>query len=313
MALTLSEAQARSNNVLEAGIYDVLINVGEVLPMISFMEFSGTTFDYRQLSTRPSVSWRDPGDVWTESSPTTAGQSASLKILGGDIDLDHFLTKTLSNINDHRAINLKEKLTAMAYEINDTIVYGDDSANAKQFDGIHEFLASNTGQRILTGADGTGDAPTVSRLRQMLRLLKLRDPDVLLMARVTRDGLTAYFENAMNMAMIPMEQFGRKVPSFDNVPIFGTDFVNDAEGLTGAGAFSAKTTGDSALIAGLSFGMDAVHGLQNGGLTITVIDELETLDASRVRVKWYLNAFVVKNTLAVAGIVGTDSDGTWSD
>ena len=313
MPLTLSEAQARSNNVLEAGIYDVLIKAGEVLPMVSFMEFSGTTYNYRRLSTRPAVSWRSPGDAWTESSPTSTGVSAELKILGGDIDLDHFLTQTLSNINDQRAINLKEKLTAMAYQMNDTIVYGDEDNDAKEFDGIHDFLQSNTGQRILTGADAVADAPLVTRLRQMLRLLLLRDPDVILMPRVTRDGLTAYYENGLVNAMIPMEAFGRKVPSFDGIPIFGTDFLLDTETLAGDGTFSAKTGGGAALIAGLTFGMDAVHGLQNGGLTITVIDELEGFDASRIRVKWYVNGFVVKNTLAVAGIVGTDADGTWAD
>lgn len=314
MALTLAEAQRRSNNVLERGVYEVLINSGEVLPFLPFTEFNGTTYDYLRESTLPSVSWRSVNGAWTSSESVSTPVSTSLKILGGDIDLDRFLLKTLSNINDQSAIELQQKLKAMAREMNDTLVYGDyNDANTDRPEGIHEFLRVSTtsNQLVVAGASGNV-APTVGRLRTMLRRIKPGEPDVLLMPRVTRDGLTAYFENQLVQAMITMDSFGRKVPAFDGTPIYGSDYLSDVE-VTATSAFSAKTGGDDGLIAGLKFGMDRIHGIQNGGVFVEYIGQLEGKNADRYRIGWYVNPFIVKSSLALAGIIGTDSDGTWAD
>lgn len=308
MALTLAEAQRRSNNVLEKGIIEILIKVGEVLPMIPFQDFTGTTYDYLRESTLPTVTMRSVGDTWTEDSPLSTAVSAQLKIIGGDVDTDHFLEETLSNINDQKAINLQQKLKAMARTINDFIVYGDEDNDANEWDGLHDFLQTNTGQRVERGSGGAEQVLTITILRQMLRLVKPDKPDVLLMSRTMRDSISKYYES-LGSALTPINVFGQAVPSFDSIPILGTDYVLDTETVSGT-SFGAKTGGTATSIFAVRFGVDALMGISRGGIQIDEFPKLETKDASRSRVRWYLNPVVIKSTLAVAGITGVDPDGT---
>ena len=88
MALTLAEAQRRSNNKLQKGIIEILINEGELLPHIPLKEFAGVTYDYLRESTLPTVSARAVGATWTEDAPTSTAVTAALKIYGGDVDTD---------------------------------------------------------------------------------------------------------------------------------------------------------------------------------------------------------------------------------
>ena len=308
MPTTLAEAQGRSNNVLEKGIIETIITPGEVLPLIPFQDFTGTTYDYRRESTLPTTPFRAVGDTWTESASTSTLVSASLKIIGGDVDVDHFLQETLSNINDQQAIELQQKLKALARTINDAIVYGDEDNDPNEWDGLHDFLQTNTGQRVELAAAGVETVLTITKLRQMLRLIKLREPDALIMSRQMRDSMSKYYES-LGSALTPIERFGQKLLSFDNIPILASDYVLDTEAYT-ATSFSAKTGGTGTSIFAVTFGVDALMGISKGGITVRTFPDLETKDSMRTRVRWYLNPAVIKSTLAVAGITGADPDGT---
>lgn len=305
MALTLAEAQRRSNNVLEKGIIDVLLKVGDILPMIPFEDFSGTSYDYLRSATRSTVSVRAVGDAWTEDAPVSTSVSAKLKIIGGDVDTDHFLEQTLSNINDQKALSLQDKLTAMAETCNDLIVYGDEVADVKQWDGLHSFLKNNTGQRVELTTNATPVALSIAKLRQMLRLVKPQKPDVLIMSRKMRDAISKYYES-LGSALTPIDLFGQAVASFDSIPILATDYVTDTETYDATGHFSSKTGGSGTSIFAVRFGVDALMGISKGGIQVIEFPNLETKDAHRYRVRWYLNPVVIKSTLAVAGITGAD-------
>lgn len=315
MALTLAEAERRSMSPLIKGVVEILINEGEILPFIPFQNFEGISYTYLRESTLPTVAFRQPGDVWTESSPVTTSHTAKLKILGGDVDTDFFLLKTLSNVNDQKAIDVMQKVKAMARTINDKFIYGDEDNDAKEWDGLHDFLQSNTGQRVELGASSAEVAPTITKLREMLRLIKGGKPDVILMSRVCRDGLARYFENGLVNAVLTRTEFGKGMDYFDGIPLYGTDYITDTETVVTT-SFGAKTGGAGSSIFAMRFGEDGVFGIQNGGMQLLPIGSsggLETKDATRVRVRWYLNPCVIKSTLAVAGITGVDPDGTWAD
>lgn len=312
MALTLAEAQRRSNNKLQKGIIEILINEGELLPHIPLKEFVGVTYDYLRESTLPTVSARAVGATWTEDAPTSAAVTAALKIYGGDVDTDKFLSATLSDINDQKAVNVASKLKAMVRHLNDKIIYGDADVNADDFDGLHEFLVDNTGQVIERGTSSAGQAMRIVDMRSLLRLIKPGRPDVIIMSKQVHDNMAAYYENNLNMAMITVDAFGRQVPAFDGIPIFRSDYITDTETVVTT-TYDAKTGGATSSIFAVRFGEDALMGIQNGGLTVELFDKLETKDASRVRIKWYLNPVVIKSTLAVAGITGVAAATAWTD
>jgi hypothetical protein len=81
-------------------------------------------------------------------------KSEGLTILGGDSDVDTFIQKTRSNVNDQRAVQDQLKVKAAAYKFQDAFINGDVAVDANSFDGL---------KKRLTGAQVIAPAPTAGR------------------------------------------------------------------------------------------------------------------------------------------------------
>ena len=152
MALTLAEAAKLSNDVLLMGVIETIIYDSPVLQVLPFIEIVGNGLTYNQENQAPTVAFYDVGDTWAESTPTFTQQTATLKILGGDADVDNFLAKTRSNIQDLEAAIVQLKAKAVQQKFDDTFINGDTSSDAKSFNGIDKLCVS--GQTLSMGADG---------------------------------------------------------------------------------------------------------------------------------------------------------------
>ena len=73
-----------------------------------------------------------------------------------------------------------------------------------------------------------------------------------------------------------------------------------------SGAFSAKTGGASTTIYAVKTGEGRMTGLTNGGIQVEDVGALETKDARRWRVKWYVS-LALFSTLALARLDGISS------
>ena len=71
----------------------------------------------------------------------------------------------------------------------------------------------------------------------------------------------------------------RRALYYDGIPILVDDFlpVNETQG--------TETAASS--IYAVKFGRQGVMGLQNSGIQVEHVGELETRDATRTRIKWY--------------------------
>jgi hypothetical protein len=91
-------------------------------------------------------------------------------------------------------------------------------------------------------------------------------------------------------------QFGQMVQYYSGIPIGVNDWIADN-----------KTVGvstDCSTIYALNLGEGAVAGLTApGSLQVEKVGSLETKDASRTRVKWYV-ALALFNTLKLAKLIG---------
>ena len=90
MALTLGDAQKLTNNVMVQGIIEALINESSVLRYLPFLELNGQALLYNQEATLAGSNWFQVGDTWLEQAVTVTQKTASLKILGGDVDVDNY-------------------------------------------------------------------------------------------------------------------------------------------------------------------------------------------------------------------------------
>src|SRR5688572_4271815 len=152
MALTLVEASKLSNDVLLAGVIETIAQESPVLQRLPFVEITGNGLTYNRENVSPTAAFYDVGSSWAENTPTFTQQTATLKIMGGDADVDNFLKATRSNIQDLEAavVQLKARATRNLFE--DTFVNGDTGANALAFDGIDKLA---TGAQIVSmGVNG---------------------------------------------------------------------------------------------------------------------------------------------------------------
>jgi hypothetical protein len=136
MALTLVEAEKLSNDVLLQGIIETIIKDSPILQMLPFIQIVGNGLSYTRETILPTVDFYDVGDTWVESTPGFTKSTATLKIMGGDADVDNFLKSTRSNVQDLETAVIEQKAKAVRHEFEQQFLYGNATTSPKQFDGI---------------------------------------------------------------------------------------------------------------------------------------------------------------------------------
>ena len=139
MALTLAEAAKLSNDIVLQGVIETIIQDSPILQTLPFVEITGNGLTYNRENTNPNASFFDVGDTWSEGTPTFTQITATLKIVGGDADIDNYLLTTRSNIQDLAGRRHPPAAKAVQQKFEDTFVNGDTAADAKSFDGIDKL------------------------------------------------------------------------------------------------------------------------------------------------------------------------------
>src|SRR3954453_20261079 len=153
MAMTKGEAAKLTQDMMVRGVIETIVTESMILELLPFMEVTGTAVTYNREATMPAASFYDVGDTWTEATPTYNQVTATLKILGGDADIDNFLQVTYADPNDLEAEVIGSRAKAVGHLFSDTFYNGDTSVNSKAFDGLTKTL-TGTSQEISLGANG---------------------------------------------------------------------------------------------------------------------------------------------------------------
>ena len=303
MALTLNEAAKLSNDMLLQGVVETIVKDSPVLQQMPFIEIVGNVLTYNQEKTLPTIDFYDVGDTWAESTPTFEQKTASLKIMGGDADVDNFLKATRSNIQDLEAAVVELKAKALRDKFEETFIYGDSSVNAKQFDGLRKLIDTTTAGDQIIAMDGTGATLTLAKLDELIDAVKGGKPDILLMSRRSRRKINALVRAAGGMIESDRDKWGNFVQLWDGIPIGVNDWILDTHILSG-GVETATTGGTCSTIYAFQMGEGALCGLTSPGhLTVEPIGSLETKDASRTRIKWYCS-LALFSSIKSAALIG---------
>ena len=256
------------------------------------IEIVGNGLTYNRESTAATASFYDVGDTWTESTPTFSQVTATLKIMGGDADIDNYLVATRSNVQDLEAAVIELKAKAVRDLFEQTFISGDSSTNPKAFDGIDKLCQS--GQTLSMGVNG--GSLTLDKLDELVDTVKGGKPELLLMSRRSRRIINKLGRTAGTFLESDRDQFGQMVQYYDGIPLGVSDYIPDNQ--------TVGTSTDCSTIYALQFGEGALAGLTGpGGLQVERVGSLEQKDASRSRIKWY-TATALFNTLKLAKLVG---------
>jgi HK97 family phage major capsid protein len=292
MALTQVEAAKLTQDLVLRGVIETVVKDSSILQVLPFMEVVGSGVTYNREKTMPAAAFYDPGDTWTEATPTFDQITAGLKIIGGDADVDNFLQQTYANPNDLEATVIESRAKSVAHKFSDALYNGDSVVDAKSFDGLAKAVPGS--QTKTAGANGA--ALDLDMVDELIDRVKPGRPDALLMHKRTRRKLSSLRRSSGAVLETSVLAFGQHVVMYDGIPILVDDFIpiNETQGTSGAVCSS---------IYAVKFGPEGVMGLENGGIQVEEVGELETKDATRHRIKWY-TAIALLSELGVARLSG---------
>lgn len=303
MALILAEAAKLSNDILLQGVVETIIKDSPILQQLPFIEIVGNGLTYNQEKTLPTIDFYDVGDPWAESTPTFEQKTANLKIMGGDADVDNFLKATRSNIQDLEAAVIELKTKALRRKFEETFVYGDSETNGKQFDGLRKLIDTTTASDQIIAMGDTGATLTLAKLDELIDVIKGGKPDMLLMSRRSRRKINALVRAAGGMMETDRDKWGNFIQLWDGIPVGVSDWILDTHVLTD-GVETATTDGTCSTIYAMQFGEGGLCGLTSPGhIQVEPIGSLETKDASRTRIKWYVS-LALFSTVKAAALIG---------
>jgi len=303
MALSLTEAAKLSNDILLQGVVETIIKDSPVLQNLPFVEIVGNGLTYNKENALPTIDFYDVGDTWAESTPTFTQVTATLKIMGGDADVDNYLKATRSNIQDIEAAVIELKAKALRHKFEDTFIYGDAATNAKQFNGLRKLIDTATASDQVIAMAAAGATLTLAKLDELIDAVKGGKPDILLMSRRSRRKINALARAAGNNLEVGSGALGEFVQLYNGISIGISDWVLDTH--TVAGSVETLTTGAlCSTIYAFQFGEGALAGLTSPGfITVEPIGALETKDASRTRIKWYCS-LALFSAVKAAALIG---------
>lgn len=296
MPLLRAEAEKLSNNDLEAGVIEEIIEKDDLFAVLPFMQINGKAYVYDRENTIGGADFLDPNDTVNEESSTFTEVVSKLRVLAGDVDVDKFLQSTMSDTNDQRAVQIAQKAKGVARKFHQTLATGDATLNPKAFDGLSKLVVA--GQTISAGANG--NALSLSMLDELLDAVP-NGADALIMRPGTIRAYRALLRatGGIQPAEIMMENFGRVMLTHNGVPILRNDFI--------AGDVDQGTATDTTSIYAVRLNeLDGLHGIYGGpnaGIVVEDIGTVQNKDASRIRLKWY-TGLALKSTKSLAAIVG---------
>lgn len=296
MALLKVEAEKLSNNDLEAGIIEEIIDKDDLFALLPFMGVSGKAYVYDRENTLPDADFLDPNDTVNESSGSFTEVVAKLRVLIGDVDVDKFLQQTMSDTNDQRATQIAMKAKALARKFQRTLAEGDSTADPKSFDGISKLVSNS--QTIVAGANGA--TLTLSMLDELLDAVP-NGADAIFMRAGTVRAFRAILRAAggTSGAEIMLPAFGRPMLTHNGVPVLRNDFLagNETQGTNPAtcSVYAARLNEVD--------GLHGIYGGNNAGIVAEDVGTVQNKDATRMRLKWYVG-LALKSTKSLARLKG---------
>lgn len=277
MALTLLEAaKLNSGDIYKAGVISKFAETSEILRVLSFMGIRGNSLKYNIEETLPGIGFRGVNGSYTESTGIINPKTESLSIAGGDMDVDKFILDTMGN--DQRTIQEGMKIKALSLAWTKTFIKGDSESNTTEFDGLQKRLS---GDAVISN-HSTGAGLSLAKLDEAIDAVD--GANAILMSKSMRRKLTVAARNSSVAGNIgyTIDEFGRQVTTYNDLPILIVDKDNENNDILGF-----TEAGSTTSIYVVAFGDGMVQGIENGGMSVRDLGELETKPALRTRIEWF--------------------------
>lgn len=294
-ALTLVEAaKLETGDVYRQAVIELYAGSSDILMNLPFDSIPGNALKYNREASLPGVGFRGINEGYTPSTGVLNPLTEALVIAGGDLDVDKFIIDTMGM--KQRSVHEAMKIRALSLAWTRKFIKGDNQSDPREFDGLQVRVVG--AQLITAGATAGGAALSLAKLDEAID--QTLNPTHLIMSKAMRRLLTTAARNYQVGGFITysLDGFGRKVTEYNGMPILIVDLDNLGNPIIGFDEAAASGGATATSIYVVSMGADSLQGLQNGGVDVRDLGELQTAPVFRTRVEWY-NGMGIFNGRAV--------------
>ena len=330
---TLTEHSYFSTDVLKKGVGVTIVKAFPLLDRLPWMDIVGNAYAFTLQKSEGGMQFYPVGATWNEKSPGLAQRSTTLVTLGGDADVDKFMKKTRSNVMDLEAETLRLRSLEMANFFGKHLIVGQTSTTPEpnSFKGLLQWIAeyetlANTSTTDLDGVNNEQVVPahaTSATLDLTMvdavidRVLSEGEQVFLMMSKRMRRKLTSLCRAAGGSLGYQTlnSELGIQVEAYNKAILLVNDHILDnypdaSSSVQDIAAYAQTTTraaaNDNSPIFAFTVGGNGLCGLQNGGIEVTPLGELETKRASRFRLAWDCGIALFNPKKAAVLIAATD-------
>jgi hypothetical protein len=284
MALTLVEAaKLESGDVLKSAIIELYAGSSDILMNLPFESIQGNALTYNREESLPGIGFRGVNEAYTPSTGILNPLTESLVIAGGDLDVDKFIIDTMGA--NQRSVHEQMKLRALSLAWTRKFIKGDTASDPREFDGLQTRVTGN--QLIAAGTTANGTALSLAKLDEAID--QTLDATHLIMNKAMGRRLTTAARTTTVGGYITydVDAFGRRVMKYNDLPILYVDLDHTQTAILPFTEAATSGTATATSIYVVSMGENGVMGLQNGGISVRDLGELQTAPVYRTRVEWY--------------------------
>jgi hypothetical protein len=289
--LTLHEASKLVDGDLKRqAIIEMFAGSTDLMAALPLMDIPGNSYSYAQEAKLPSVGFRGYNQGYDASIGVINPQSETLRIAGGELDVDTALVKThgIGVRTRQEAMQVK----AMGAKITSAFING-DGGDGVSFDGLRKRV---TGYQLLAANE---DAPNANGALSLATLDEAIDrvdnPTHIIMSKRMRNLLSqaAKDKDVGGDLQWSKDDFGRRIGFYNDLPILITEDDEAGEKIIDFNeAGPAGGTASQSLYV-VSFGDGKIVGLQNGIMDVRDLGEIDAQPVYRTRVEWLVSMAVM--------------------
>lgn len=300
--LTLHEAAKLVDGDLKRqAVIEMFADSSDIVGALPLMDIPGNSYSYAQEAKLPAVGFRGYNEGYTSSFGVINPQTETLRIAGGELDVDTALVKTHGEQVRTRQESMQVK--ALGLRIADAFINGDSTGNGVEIDGLRTRV---TGYQLLAANEAAPSANGALSLATLDEAIDRVDgPTHIVMSKRMRNKLSQAAKDKdvggdLNFAK---DDFGRRVAFYNDLPILIADENHLGQRIIDFNEAGPAGGANCSSIYVVSFGEGKIAGLQNGIMDVRDLGEIDALPVFRTRVEW-LVALAVMHGRAVSRIWG---------
>lgn len=306
MALTLIEAAKLVQDPVQRFVINEF-STGDIIGRLPFENEEGSGVHYNRVDELPAVGFRALNEAFDEGTGVINPQSEAFRFYGGDLDVDRSIVQLKGQ--EGRIAHEQLKIAALRLGWEYQFIKGDSASDPRGFDGLQKRV---TGGQLISNS-AAGGALSLAKLDELCsQVERTGGTTYLIMGRKMRDLLSAASRATGVGGFISYEQdqFGRKLPFYDGIPILIDSLSNPILGFTETSPDGTSSTACTSIYA-VTFGPRMLTGIQGrndgapGGYGISARDlgEIDSKPVFRTRVDWHCS-FAIYNGYSVARLYG---------